>query len=235
MAFLRSLLVLAARDGLIDRIPYVELFEENNERDRIATPEEFRAIINECDEHLKEILLVLWDTGMRKREALKLEWDRIDFKNEIIKLGALAKDGQVDTKAKQARLIPMSPRLKALLLAIRQREKSAKVASIAGRTNRVFLFRGKAIDRFDRAFKTACEKAGVKGLWIHDIRATFATRKIAEGFDRDWVKMITGHKTDNVFRRYNRPSFESLRKVVSGDEIVPDVSPENRGAARHLS
>jgi integrase len=43
-------------------------------------------------------------------EALKLEWDRIDFKNEIIKLGALAKDGQVDTKAKQARLIPMSPR-----------------------------------------------------------------------------------------------------------------------------
>lgn len=42
----RSLLVLAARDGLIDRIPYVELFEENNERDRIATPKNFRQFWN---------------------------------------------------------------------------------------------------------------------------------------------------------------------------------------------
>ena len=230
VAFLRTLLKLAARDRLIEYLPHFELFEENNERDRIATPEEFKAILEHSDQHLQEILFCLWDTGMRKREALKLEWDRVDFKTEVIKLGALAKDGQVDTKAKQARMIPMSPRLKALLLAIRQREKGGKVSSMTDRTNRVFLFRGKPIERFDRAFKTACDKAKVDGLWIHDIRATFATRKIGEGFDRDWVKMITGHKTDNVFKRYNRPSLESLRRVVSGDEIVPDVSPENQAA-----
>jgi integrase len=230
VAFMRTLLKLAARDRLIEHFPYIELFEENNERDRIATPEEFKAILDHSDEHLKEILFCLWDTGMRKREVLKLEWDRVDFKNDVIKLGALAKDGQVDTKAKQARVIPMSPRLKALLSAIRQREKGAKVASMIGRTNRVFLFRGKPIDRFDRAFKTACKKANIEGLWIHDIRATFATRKIGEGFDRDWVKMITGHKSDNVFKRYNRPTLESLRRVVSSDEIVPDVSPQNRPA-----
>jgi integrase len=70
----------------------------------------------------------------------------------------------MQTKAKQTRVIPMSPRLKALLLAMRQREKGAKIAGIARRTNRVFLFRGKSIDRFDRAFNTACGKAGVKGL-----------------------------------------------------------------------
>jgi integrase len=109
----------------------------------------------------------------------------------------------------------LRPRLKAMLLAIWQREKGGKVHRI---TERVFLFRGKPIERFDRAFKTACRNAGVEGLWIHDIRATFATRKISEGFDRDWVKMITGHRTDNVFRRYNRPSLESLRRVVQLDE-----------------
>jgi integrase len=226
VAFLRTLLKLAARDRLIEYLPHFELFEENNERNRTATPEELKAILDHSDEHLKEILFCLWDTGMRKSEALKLEWDRIDFKNEVIKLGALAKDGQVDTKAKQARIVPMSPRLKAILLAIRQREKSGKVLSMTGHSNRVFLFRGKPFKRFDRAFKTACEKANVEELWIHDIRATFATRKIDEGFDRDWVKMITGHRTDNVFKRYNRPKLESLRKVVSGDEIVPDVFPE---------
>ena len=215
MAFLRSLLVLAARDHLIERIPYVELFEENNERDRVATDEEFQAIIEHSDQHLEEILVCLWDTGMRKREALKLSWNHIDLKKDIITLGALAKDGQVDTKTKQSRVIPISPRLKERLLTIWQREKGGKVRRI---TDRVFLFRGKPIERFDRAFKTACRNAGVEGLWIHDIRATFATRKIAEGFDRDWIKMITGHKTDNVFRRYNRPSLESLRRVVQRDE-----------------
>ena len=120
VALLRSLLVLAARDRLIEHIPYVELFDENNERDRIATPEKFEAILEHSDDHLRNILLFLWDTGMRKREALKLTWDRVDFKTDLIKLGALAKDGQVDTKAKQARVIPMSPRLKALLLDIPQ-------------------------------------------------------------------------------------------------------------------
>ncbi|MGH7872601.1 MAG: site-specific integrase, partial [Candidatus Binatia bacterium] len=218
-----TLLKLAARDRIIEHFPYIKLFEENNERDRTATPEELQSILAQSDQHLKEILLFLWDTGMRKGEALKLEWDRVDFKNEVIKLGALAKDGQVDTKSKSSRMIPMGPRLKELLLAIREREKGAKVKRLTGRTNRVFRFRGKAIDRFDRAFRTACGKAGVEGLWIHDIRATFATRKIDEGFDRDWVKIITGHRSDNVFKRYNRPKLASLRRVVSGDKTVNEV------------
>lgn len=215
VSFLRSLLVSAARDHLIERIPYIELFEENNERDRVANDEEFQAILDQSDQQLKEILVCLWRAGMRKREALKLTWDRVNLKNDLITLETLAKDGQVDTKTEQARVIPVSPRLKAVLLAIWQREKGGKVTRIS---DRVFLFRGKPIERFDRAFKTACRKAGVEGLWIHDIRATFATRKIAEGFDRDWVKMITEHRTDNVFRRYNRPSLESLRRVVQVDE-----------------
>jgi len=114
-----------------------------------------------------------------------------------------------------------------LLITIRQREKGGKVSKIASRTNRVFLFRGKPVERFERAFNTACRKAEVEGHWTNDIRATFATRKIDEGFDRDWVKMITGHRTDNVFKRYNRPSLENLRKVVSRDENCEQAVHKN--------
>ena len=35
-----------------------------------------------------------------------------------------------------------------------------------------------------------------------DLRAVFATRKIDERFDPDWIMVITGHKTDRVFKRY---------------------------------
>lgn len=211
LACLRSMLILAARDRIIERVPYVELFEEKNQRDRVVGEDEFKALLEVSDSHLKEILVCLWDTGMRKREALKLTWDRVDFTNDLIRLGI------EDTKTKEARLIPISPRLKETLLAIWQREKGGKVARI---TDRVFLFRGRPIDRFDRSFATACEKAKIEGLWIHDLRASFATRKIGEGFDRDWVKMITGHKTDHVFKRYNRPSIEALKTVVCGDRKV---------------
>ena len=51
---------------------------------------------------------------------------------------------------------------------------------------------------------------------FHDLRRSFATRKVAEGWDRDYVKAITGHRTDKVFARYNKPSLEMLRAVVEG-------------------
>ena len=50
----------------------------------------------------------------------------------------------------------------------------------------------------------------------HDLRQSFVTRKITEGWDRDHVKAITGHRTDKVFARYNKPSLETLRAVVEG-------------------
>ena len=37
-------------------------------------------------------------------------------------------------------------------------------------------------------------RAGLDGKWFHDTRRSFATRKIEEGWDRDHVKAITGHR-----------------------------------------
>jgi len=208
LSCLVSIYTLAQRDRIIDRVPYIELFRENNERNRTATQDEFDTLLQNSPTHLTEILMCLWDTGMRKGEVLELTWDRVDLKNDLIRLGV------ENTKEKKAKYIPLSPRLKELLNRIRKRDKEGTVIRM---TDHVFLFRGKPIKRFDRAYGTACDKSGITGLWIHDLRATFATRKIAEGQDRDWVKMITGHKTDHVFSRYNRPSMDDLRKVVAKD------------------
>jgi len=218
LACLRTILILAARDGLIDKVPYICLFEENNERHRTASPEELDALLKVSPLHLREILFLVWSTGVRISEALELTWNRVDLKNDFIGLGA------EDTKKKYPRIIPISPGLKNLLLEIHKREKGGKVVKM---TDRVFLFRGKPISRIDRSWNTACRNAEIEGLWVHDLRATFATRKIVEGFDRDWVKMITGHKTDHVFRRYNRPSPENLKAVVAQD-YVPMVFTQRK-------
>ncbi len=226
LACLRSMLILAARDGLIDKVPYIVFFEEKNERNRTASQEEFEALLRVSPPHLQEVLICIWDTGMRKGEtAATLTWDRVDLKKDLIGLG------KKDTKTGYARLVPISPRLKSILSDIRQREKGGKVVTM---TDHVFLYKGKPFKNFKRSFEAACRKAGIEGLWIHDLRASFATRKIGDGFDRDWVKMITGHKSDNVFKRYNRPSFDALRAVVAGDRCNEVVTQEGTtGAETH--
>jgi integrase len=218
LACLRSILLLAARDGILDKVPYLELFDENNTRSKVISEEEFASLLSLSPKHLQEVMFCLWDTGMREAEALELTWSLVDFKGGFIRLAA------EDTKTETGRIVPISPRLKVLLQTIWKRERAGKLSTL---TDRVFLYRGKPFNRFSRAFKTACEKAKIEGLWIHDLRASFATRKFNERFDRDWVKAITGHKTDHVFKRYNRPTPEHLRAVVAGDsENVYDVSTQ---------
>ena len=57
-------------------------------------------------------------------------------------------------------------------------------------------------------------KLKVDGLWLHDLRASFVTRKMREGRDRELIKMFTGHRTDHAFRRYSRPTLEDLKAVI---------------------
>jgi len=64
------------------------------------------------------------------------------------------------------------------------------------------------------AFKTACRKAGLEGLWFHDLRHIFVTRKVREGWDYKRLMASNGHETFAVFQRYNNPAAEDLQEVV---------------------
>ena len=64
------------------------------------------------------------------------------------------------------------------------------------------------------AFVAACRRAGLTDLHFHDLRHTFVTRKVREGWDYKRIMAITGHKTFAVFQRYNNPSEEDIKAVV---------------------
>jgi len=67
------------------------------------------------------------------------------------------------------------------------------------------------------AFKTACRNAGLADLHFHDLRHTFVTRKVREGWDYKRIMAITGHTTFAVFQKYNNPSEEDIKAVVLAD------------------
>lgn len=53
LALLRHILRMAWKEGLIEKLPAVDLFQEDNERDRILTAEEFSGLYDQAAPHLK--------------------------------------------------------------------------------------------------------------------------------------------------------------------------------------
>ena len=85
------------------------LEKENNARDRVLSVEEFEMLQVNSAAHVKAINFMAYQTGMRSGEILNLTWDRVDLKAGLIRLKA------EDTKTDEARLIPLTADLTALL------------------------------------------------------------------------------------------------------------------------
>ena len=70
----------------LKRVRRAKMLEENNRRLRYLSKEECQTLINACDDHLKPIVIMAMNTGMRKGEILSLKWDNVDLNNGFILL-----------------------------------------------------------------------------------------------------------------------------------------------------
>jgi len=53
-----------------------------------------------------------------------------------------------------------------------------------------------------RSWASACRKAGVPGLILHDLRRSAVRNLERAGISRSVAMKLTGHKTEAVYRRY---------------------------------
>ena len=82
-------------------------------------------------------------------------------------------------------------------------------------TPRVFLYKGRSVERLGTAFKAACRRAGVTGLRLHDLRHTATTNLRRAGVDTATAMKIVGHKSDRMHRRYNTIEPDDLHAAVA--------------------
>ena len=64
-----------------------------------------------------------------------------------------------------------------------------------------------------RSWRNACEKGGVPGRLMHDLRRTAVRNLEQAGVSRSVAMKMTGHKTESVYRRYAIVSEVDLKEA----------------------
>jgi integrase len=189
---------LIDRDGL-ERIRKVKQLKGENKRLRYLSEEESERLIDNCDIHLKPIVVTALNTGMRRGEILGLTWDRVDLKNRIILLDK--------TKNGERREIPMNDTL--------YNELAGLIRSI--KTDYVFYNPQtlKAYDNVKKSFASALRKSHILDFRFHDLRHTFASRLVMAGIDLTTVKELLGHKDIKMTLRYSHLAASHIKNAVS--------------------
>lgn len=204
IACFKTIFSKAVKDGKAERNPAqgVKLLKENNERDRILSPEEYTRLLAHCPDHLRPIVKLAYHTGMRQGEILGLTWGQVDLREGFIRLQP------EDTKTKAPRLVPLNREL-AEMFQVRPRGLPGV---------KVFTYATRSIGSIKKGFTTACKNAGIKDFTFHDLRHTAINNWRLQGNDYFRIMAATGHKTMSVFKRYNTVTKEELRALV-GEKI----------------
>jgi integrase len=197
---LSKMLRLAYKNGKLSRLPFVEKLAEAPPRAGFVTREQFDTIRKRLPDELRAAMTVAYTFGWRKREVLDLKKHQYNPKDATLRLDPGT------TKNGEGRVVKVTSELQAMLDA-----QVARVREIERKAERVipWLFphlegalAGQRISDARKAWESACKDAGLPGLLIHDLRRSAVRNMEQAGVARSVAMKLTGHKTENVYRRY---------------------------------
>lgn len=197
---LRAALADAVDDGKIAtnpmqsvRVPRPRKADEGDPMvDRALTDEQVAMIIDKAPERYRLLIRVIAMTGLRRSEALALQWRDIDPEGAV-KVRRRLRDGHIGPTKSEAgrRDVPIPAALLADL------ELARGTAMHVGETDFVFATAtGRPLgedNAHHRAIKPAATAAGVPWAAFHDLRRAAITRWIHSGLSPKVVQRMAGH------------------------------------------
>ena len=176
--------------------------------------EEREAILN-CfnkltfeDTRNKALLGVYMATGLRFREVLELQLNRLD---------KVSGETTVKVKGGRERIVRISPK------ALRLVKEYLKLRPGKSESSRLWLTaEGEGLTYWggQSIFRRLKERSGVKKLHAHLLRHTFAQVALTKGAERAAVQDMLGHRSDAMSRRY----AGSVRAKTAAN-MMPEYSP----------
>lgn len=133
---------------------------------------------------------LLVNTGMRRGEAMQLQWR--DVSDEAIKV--ISEPG-ARTKSSKWRLVPVSP--------------GARIALSALRAPTPYVLPRMDLPSLSRAFARSLARAQLDGS-LHCLRHTYCSHLVMHGVDLRTIQVLAGHSTTRMTERYAHLAPEHL-------------------------
>lgn len=154
--------------------------------------------------HLADFVRLALNTGCRKSELLELSWDRVDLRGGLIYL-----EGQ-HTKSGKRRAVPLNEEARKAMLG-----RARFRAEFCPGSLWVFAHKdGERVKYMQNGFQSACKRAGIEQLRVHDLRHTCASWMVQQGASLMEVRDVLGHSSIEMTERYAHQAPERLKSAV---------------------
>jgi len=208
LSYLKVMMNWGIENNLIQANP-LEKWKKAKEKPRRSTltRDELGRIRDVSAPHIQMAIDLAYNLGARTgpSELLALRWKDIDWARSTIRIFA--------TKTNTWRTVPIKPEF---LARLGEAQKDA-------RTDFLVEYKGKPIRSLKKAFRNACDRAGIDRTVIsYDIRHLFCSTLLYEGCDPVAVSQLMGHaSTKMTLDQYGHVLVDAKRRAV---ERLPGLS-----------
>ena len=213
LSFLRRMLRLGAAEGLVNRVPRIEMLREAAPRKGFVDDSQFGELSEKLRRDLRVVVSIAYKLGWRvKSEILTMRRAQVSLDDGTVRLDPGT------TKNREGRLAYLTPDLTVMLA-----EQITRVVQLEKELKRpvdyVFPYlsgrlKGRRIESFRKEWSRACRAAGLHGLLVHDLRRSAVRNMERVGVPRSVAMKVTGHKTESVYRRYSIVSDADLKDAM---------------------
>lgn len=225
---LKKLPIWIKRDRWLNKYPAVEVTDENGDKKFMTEEDRLFAQFKGQSAHMIPICYFFLETGLRSGELLSLKKKHVNLGDKPIYfrikgVEMIVFPGELlveESKTGEARTVPLSPKA---------REIAEVLMSDASNPSE-FVFVNpktkKPMRWIDDSFRTACVRAGVENLTIHDLRRTFATRLEERGVSETTIARLLGHKSTRTTTGYAYATLAAKREAVDALANPPKFQSE---------
>lgn len=218
LALLRRAFTLGfdAEPQKVSRVPKFRRFivsEKGNERRGFVEELQYRKLVDATTGQLwlRGLLALGYTFGFRKAELIEMRCGQVDLLNKTVYLYS------GETKNDEGRTVVLTEECHQLVTSLRR-----------GKQPEDYLFTredGQPVRDFRGAWDALAAAAKLPGLLFHDLRRSAIRNMIRRNVPQKTARIISGHKTDSVFSRYN---------IVSDDDIADAARKIEEGAKAAL-
>lgn len=158
----------------------------------------------EFADHLRPMILLSINTGLRRGELFSLQWENVNFERAMLTIeGIYAKSGKT-------RHVPLNSEAMHVLKCWHKQSENSEL-----------VFTGKDGQEFDnvkRSWANLLKAAKITNFRWHDLRHHFASKLVMAGVDLNTVRELLGHSDMSMTLRYAHLAPE--HKALAVEKLV---------------